>query len=117
MRYIQIFFLTIFLLSNCSLNSTQKIVTESKNVSSDSESSLSIDEYSIIQPGLPGQESKRIDALMATDIAGASFVKADVDFLQGMIVHHRQAILMSKFAENRTNNISIKAKNIFYINN
>ena len=110
MRYIQIFFLTIFLLSNCSLNSTQKRVTESKNVSSDSESSLSIDEYSIIQPGLPGQESKRIDALMATNIAGASFVKADVDFLQGMIVHHRQAILMSEFAENRTNNKSILEK-------
>ena len=107
MKYIQIFFLTIFLLSNCSLNSTQKRVTESKNVSLDSESSLSIDEYSIIQPGLPGQESKRIDALMATDIAGASFVKADVDFLQGMIVHHRQAILISEFAENRTNNKSI----------
>ena len=84
MTYIQIFFLTIFLLSNCSLNSTQKRVTESKNVSLDSESSLIIDEYSIIQPGLPGQESKRIDALMATDIAGASFVKADVDFLQGV---------------------------------
>ena len=34
-------------------------------------------------------------------------MKADVDFLQGMIVHHQQAIVMSQMAEKRTNNKTI----------
>ena len=61
----------------------------------------------IIQPGAPGNPSKVIDAKEATDIANTSYIKADVDFLQGMIVHHEQAIVMSEMADERTNNKSI----------
>ena len=61
----------------------------------------------IIQPGAPGQPSKELDAKSATDIANTSFIKADVVFLQGMIVHHEQAIVMSKMAKDRTNNKTI----------
>ena len=65
------------------------------------------DNAPIIQPGAPGEPSKKLDAKAATDIANTSFIKADVVFLQGMIVHHEQAILMSKMAKDRTNNKTI----------
>ena len=58
----------------------------------------------IILPGAPGENSKRIDPATATNIASTSYVKADVNFLQGMIIHHEQAILMSNMADKRTNN-------------
>ena len=58
----------------------------------------------IIQPGAPGEPSKSLDEEDATNIANTSYIKADVDFLQGMIIHHQQAIVMSNMAENRTNN-------------
>ena len=61
----------------------------------------------IIQPGAPGKSSKVLDASEATNIANTSYIKADVDFLQGMIVHHEQAIVMSEMADERTNNKSI----------
>ena len=63
--------------------------------------------HSIILPGAPGEESKRIDSETATNIASTSYVKADVNFLAGMIVHHEQAILMSNMADKRTNNKTI----------
>ena len=63
--------------------------------------------HSIIQPGAPGEDSKTLDPVEATNIASTSYVQADVDFLQGMIVHHQQAILMSELAEERTNNQTI----------
>ena len=58
----------------------------------------------IIQPGAPGEPSKSLNEEDATNIANTSYIKADVDFLQGMIIHHKQAIIMSNMAENRTNN-------------
>ena len=61
----------------------------------------------IIQPGAPGKSSKVLDASEATNIANTSYIKADVDFLQGMILHHEQAIVMSEMADERTNNKSI----------
>ncbi len=61
----------------------------------------------IIQPGAPGESSKNLDAEAATAIADSSYTKADVSFLQGMIVHHQQAIVMSSLAPKRTNNQTI----------
>ena len=53
----------------------------------------------IIQPGAPGENSKILNPKEASNIAGASYVQADVDFLKGMIIHHEQAILMSKLVK------------------
>ena len=61
----------------------------------------------IILPGAPGEESKNLDAEDATNIANTSYIEADVSFLQGMIVHHEQAILMSSMVGKRTNNPTI----------
>tara|TARA_B100000965_G_scaffold269460_1_gene227921 strand:+ start:1409 stop:3613 length:2205 start_codon:yes stop_codon:yes gene_type:complete len=66
-----------------------------------------VPEPPIIQPGAPGEPSKILDAEAATDIADTSYIKADVKFLQGMVVHHEQAIVMSKMANERTNNKTI----------
>ena len=65
------------------------------------------DNAPIIQPGAPGESSKNLDAEAATAIADSSYTKADVNFLQGMIVHHQQAIVMSALAPKRTNNQTI----------
>ena len=64
-------------------------------------------EAPIIQPGAPGEPSKNLDATSATKIANTSYIEADVNFLKGMIIHHKQAILMSSFAKESTNNKSI----------
>ena len=67
---------------------------------------LNSEDYSapIIQPGMPGSPSKILDADEATKISNTSYIVADVEFLQGMIVHHEQAIIMSNMADERTNN-------------
>ena len=77
------------------------VLTFSNNMLFSNEDSL----YApIIQPGAPGEPSKSLNEEDATNIANTSYIKADVDFLQGMIIHHQQAIVMSNMAENRTNN-------------
>ena len=72
---------------------------------------LSVEEKSlkhpIILPGAPGEDSKLIDPEAATNIAISTYVDADVNFLQGMIIHHQQAIVMSNMADKRTNNKTI----------
>ena len=61
----------------------------------------------IVQPGQPGSASKIIDAQTAIDIADTSYTLDDVHFLQQMIPHHEQAILLSTLAPDRTNSESI----------
>ena len=64
-------------------------------------------EAPIIQPGAPGENSKVLDPSIASNIAGAGYVDADVNFLKGMIIHHQQAMFMSRLAKKRTNNKTI----------
>jgi len=61
----------------------------------------------IVQPGQPGSASKIIDAQTAINIADTSYTFDDVLFLQQMIPHHEQAILLSTLAPDRTNSESI----------
>lgn len=56
----------------------------------------------IIQPGAPGQPSRAIDATQAADLSKVGFTPADVEFMQGMIGHHAQAIEMTDLLKTRT---------------
>ena len=58
----------------------------------------------ILLPGAPGEASKTLSASEASEIAKASYTNADVAFMQGMIVHHQQAVEMSELVASRTNN-------------
>ncbi|MDA9965333.1 DUF305 domain-containing protein [Gammaproteobacteria bacterium] len=61
----------------------------------------------IVQPGIPGAASKIIDAETAIDIADTSYTRDDIIFLQQMIPHHEQAILLSSLVPDRTNSVKI----------
>jgi len=63
----------------------------------------------IVQPGAPGEASRTLSADEATELAKASYTIADVQFMQGMIVHHQQAVDMSELVEERTNNEDLVA--------
>ncbi|BDI59574.1 DUF305 domain-containing protein [Qipengyuania nanhaisediminis] len=63
----------------------------------------------IVQPGAPGQASRTLSADEATELAKASHTRADVQFMQAMIVHHQQAVEMAGLVDDRTNNEDIVA--------
>ena len=56
----------------------------------------------IVQPGAPGQPSRTISAVEASDLAGIRYSEADVQFMQGMISHHAQALEMTELLDTRT---------------
>jgi uncharacterized protein (DUF305 family) len=61
---------------------------------------------SVVQPGAPGQATKSLPANMpAAPLTEPS--KADVEFMQGMIMHHSQAVVMTKLLEERSHNPSL----------
>jgi uncharacterized protein (DUF305 family) len=56
----------------------------------------------IVQPGAPGEASRVITAAQATDASGVRTIGADVQFMQGMIGHHAQALDMTALVASRT---------------
>jgi uncharacterized protein (DUF305 family) len=60
-----------------------------------------------VQPGAPGQNSKVISAAGAAKLPPAS--DADVNFMQGMIMHHGQAVEMTSLIAARSKNPEVKA--------
>lgn len=56
----------------------------------------------IVQPGAPGEPSRRISAEEASDLAGIRYSEADVRFMQGMISHHAQALEMTELLRTRS---------------
>ncbi len=57
----------------------------------------------ILNPGAPGQDSREMNADEATNLAGTRYTEADVRFMQDMIPHHHQALVMSRLVAERTN--------------
>ena len=65
---------------------------------------ISASEIPILQPGAPGEPTRKLDAETAVNIANSSYSVADVEFMQDMIIHHQQALIMSRLAALSTNN-------------
>ena len=61
----------------------------------------------IVQPGAPGEAPRVLTSEQAVQIADTSFSAADVQFMQGMIHHHQQAVEMAALVKDRTNNPAI----------
>jgi uncharacterized protein (DUF305 family) len=56
----------------------------------------------IVQPGAPGQPSKKLTPAQLAAIERTTYATADVAFMQGMIHHHAQALRMARLVEART---------------
>lgn len=63
----------------------------------------------IVQPGSLGQVPRVLTTKQATALAQNQYSPADVDFMQAMIVHHRQAVVMAALVGERTNRAEIVA--------
>jgi uncharacterized protein (DUF305 family) len=61
----------------------------------------------IVQPGAPGEPSKNLPPSTRATLPPRS--AADVEFMQGMILHHRQAVEMTAMIESRTQNKDLRA--------
>ena len=62
----------------------------------------------IVQPGAPGEAARVISAEQATDLSAIRHTPGDVQFMQGMIGHHAQALEMSALVPSRTDNEDIR---------
>ena len=61
---------------------------------------------SVVQPGAPGQPTKKLDATSRAQLLPLS--PKDVEFMQGMIHHHAQAVEMTAMIESRTKNRGVR---------
>lgn len=62
----------------------------------------------IVQPGAPGQSSKVLTPATAVAPARAP-AAADISFMQGMIMHHSQAVEMTDLLRTRSHNKDLQA--------
>jgi uncharacterized protein (DUF305 family) len=60
----------------------------------------------IVQPGAPGQQSKVLPASTRAQLPPLS--AKDVEFMQGMIMHHGQAVEMTALINDRTSNKDLR---------
>lgn len=67
---------------------------------------VSAQEPVVIQPGAPGQATKTLPATTRGKLPPVS--RKDVEFMQGMIHHHAQAVEMVEFIEDRTKNKDLR---------
>ncbi len=60
----------------------------------------------VVQPGAPGQPSRTLPASTRAKLPPPS--QKDVEFMQGMIMHHAQAVEMVDLIESRTTNKAVR---------
>ncbi|HZD48497.1 MAG TPA: DUF305 domain-containing protein [Silvibacterium sp.] len=61
----------------------------------------------VVEPGAPGTPSKRLPA--STSAVAPQPTQADIDFMQGMIMHHEQAVEMTALIPSHTENKEVRA--------
>ncbi len=61
----------------------------------------------IVQPGAPGQQNKVLTPITARSEARPP-APADVDFMQGMIMHHNQAVEMTELLKTRSHDPQVR---------
>src|SRR5580765_4195768 len=61
----------------------------------------------VVQPGAPGQPSKTLPASTRAMLPPRS--PADVEFMQGMIMHHSQAVEMTALISSHTENKDLRS--------
>ena len=71
-------------------------------------------EVNVVQGGAPGEPSRRISPEELEQSEGPSHTEADVDFMQGMIHHHAQALVMTSMVRDRaaSRNLAVLARRI-----
>jgi uncharacterized protein (DUF305 family) len=62
----------------------------------------------IVQPGAPGTPSRQLTREQAKAVDTAKPIAQDVEFMRGMIHHHRQAILMTGWVPERAHSRDVK---------
>ena len=62
----------------------------------------------IVQPGAPGEPSRKLTPEEAAKIESTPVTEADVQFMQDMIHHHSQAIEMTDWVPSRASSRSVK---------
>ncbi|MGA8674695.1 MAG: DUF305 domain-containing protein [Candidatus Acidiferrales bacterium] len=60
----------------------------------------------VVQPGAPGEPTKRLPASTKGTLPPPS--SADVEFMQGMIMHHEQAVVMTAWIPSHTENKDLR---------
>jgi len=61
----------------------------------------------VVQPGPPGQPSKTLP--LSTTATPPKWSQADVEFMQGMIMHHLQAVEMTALIPSHTDNEAVRS--------
>ena len=61
----------------------------------------------VIQPGAPGEPSREVVAT-PTPEGQDGHTKADIEFMQGMIHHHQQAVVMTEWVPDRSQSTSVR---------
>jgi uncharacterized protein (DUF305 family) len=62
---------------------------------------------SVVQPGAPGAPSRKLPP--STSAVAPPRSQADIEFMQGMIMHHSQAVEMTALISSRTQNREVRA--------
>ena len=60
----------------------------------------------VVQPGAPGEPSKRLPSSTRATLPPRS--QADIEFMQGMIMHHSQAVEMAALMSSHTDNKDLR---------
>jgi uncharacterized protein (DUF305 family) len=73
-----------------------------------SSASADPDAPAIVRPGAPGAPGKVVSAEEAADTSKVQVTEADVQFMQGMIHHHAQALDMTALVTDHSNRDTVK---------